>query len=79
MKAVLLLRRLFLLALPLAVLANCKADILIDSFSTPQSGPGRIDSRNVADGSGIIGGERDILGFLTLSANGTIANQLLVA
>jgi hypothetical protein len=79
MKAALFLRRLFLLALPLVVLANSKADILIDSFSTPQSAPGGIDTRNVADGSGIIGGERDILSYLTLSANGTVANQLLVA
>ena len=79
MKAVLFLRRLFLLALPLAVLASSKADILIDSFSTSQSAPGGIDTRNVADGSGIIGGERDIISYLTLSANGTVANQLSVA
>ena len=79
MKAALFLRSLLLLALPLAILANSKADILIDSFSTPQSAPGGIDTRNVADGSGIIGGERDIISFLTLSANGAVANQLSVA
>lgn len=79
MNAVKLLRRLFLLALPLAVLTTSKADVLIDSFSTPQSAPGGVDTRNVADGSGIIGGERDIISYLTLSANGTVANQLLIA
>jgi len=79
MKSEQFLCRCFLLVLPLAVLGNAKADILIDSFSTSQSAPGGIDTRSVADGSGIIGGERDILGFLTLSANGTYANQFLVS
>jgi len=72
-------RKLLWAALLFTAFTKARADILIDSFSVPQSAPGGTLIANVADGSGIIGGERDTWGFLTLSANGTVPNQLLVA
>lgn len=58
--------------------ASSRAYILIDSFETSQSAPGGVETTNVADGSGILGGERDIDSFLTLSANGTVPDQLQI-
>jgi len=63
---------LLLATLLLASLKSDKADVLIDSFATPQSAPGGVDTVNVADGAGILGGERDVQSFLALSANGTV-------
>ena len=62
--------------LSLLLVISSKADVVIDSFLTSQSAPGGVETRNVADGGGILGGERDILTFLTLSANGTVPSQL---
>lgn len=58
--------------------ATVASDVLIDSFDTSQSAPGGVNTRNVADGSGILGGERDINTFLTISANGTTPGQLQI-
>ena len=68
-----------LLLCPFMLRATPAIDVLIDSFTTPQSAPGGADTRNVADGGGILGGERDSISFLTLSANGTVPGQLRVA
>ena len=73
------LYRTILSLLPLALLTSAQADVLIDSFSTPQSAPGGATTTSVADGIGILGGERDIYDFLKLSANGAVPGQLLVA
>src|SRR2546427_10246482 len=58
---------------------SANADLLIDGFVTPQSTPGTTDTRNTADGSDILGGERDIISYLLLSVNGTVPNQLRVS
>ena len=69
--------------LPLSVsifvspLGASAADAVIDSFVTPQEAPGG-GIRNVADGSGVLGGERDIDTFLNMSANGAVANQMQI-
>lgn len=69
----------FLFTLLLLHVTVCRADILIDSFETPQSAPGGVDSRNVAAGNGIIGGERDFVTYLTFSANGTAPGQMRIS
>lgn len=63
----------------LTLASSSRADLLIDSFATAQSAPGGGDTRNVASGNGILGGERDVWSFLTMSANGTVPGQLRVA
>jgi len=65
-----------LLVCPVRLQASPASNVLIDSFATSQSAPGGVDTRNVAAGGGILGGERDIISFLTLSANGTVPGQL---
>jgi hypothetical protein len=79
MKTALFLCRTILSTLPLALLTSAQADVLIDSFSTPQTAPGGSFTASVADGSGILGGERDIYNFLRLLANGTVPGQLQIA
>jgi hypothetical protein len=69
----------YLLLCPLVLRANPVSDVLVDSFATSQSAPGGVGTRNTAVGGGILGGERDIHTFLTLSANGTVPGQLRVA
>src|SRR5437868_6649850 len=66
----------FWILLLLADFPTKAADLVIDSFVTRQSAPGAVSTRNTADGSDILGGERDIDSFLTLSVNGTVPNQL---
>ncbi len=79
MKTTLFFHGFLIVTLSLASLTSLKADVLIDSFLTSQSAPGGVDTANVADGAGILGGERDVLSFLTLSANGTVPGQLQLA
>lgn len=55
------------------------AQIVIDSFVTPQSAAGGALIRNTAIGSGILGGERDLLSFLTMSVSGTAPYRLNVS
>lgn len=68
-----------LLLCPLTLRANPVSDVSIDSFATSQSAPGGVNTRSTAVGSGILGGERDVNTFLTMSANGTVPGQLRVA
>jgi hypothetical protein len=56
-----------------------RADVLIDAFVTPQSAPGVVDSRNTTTGSDMIGGERDIWSYLSLSINIAVPGQLHLA
>jgi hypothetical protein len=58
---------------------SSRADVLIDSFATSQSAPGGVSTVNVADGPGILGGERDVQSFLQLSANGAVPGQLQIS
>jgi hypothetical protein len=64
---------------PLTLLTSAKADLLIDSFVTPQNAPGGVHTLNVAGGGGILGNERDFDTFLTVSADGTVPGQMKVA
>jgi hypothetical protein len=58
--------------------ATSRAEVVIDSFTTPQSASIAIGDRNTADGPGIIGGERDFVAFLLMSANGAVPRQLQI-
>src|SRR6266403_1027576 len=78
MKMALTICKLYLIILPLALVTSSRADLLIDSFVTPQSDPGGY-SANYAVGSGIIGGERDVITSLNLYVNQTVSNQLQVS
>jgi hypothetical protein len=53
-----------------------RAAVVIDSFTTPQSASIDIGDRNTADGPEIIGGERDFVTFLSMSADGAVPGQL---
>jgi hypothetical protein len=66
-------------AITVFLLFHAHAEVLIDSFDTTQSAPGGSRSTSVASGPGIIGTERDIDSFLTLSANGSVPGQLQVS
>jgi hypothetical protein len=59
--------------------STTRAAVLIDSFDTPQVASVDLGDRNTADGPGIIGGERDFVTFVLLSADGVVANQLHIA
>src|SRR4029078_1478944 len=55
------------------------AEVVIDSFLTAQTASSVIGDRNTADGPGIIGGERDFVTFVLMSANGIVPGQLHIA
>ena len=59
--------------------AASQADVIIDSFLTAQTASIVIGDRNTADGPGIIGGERDFVTFVLMSANGIVPGQLHIA
>jgi hypothetical protein len=62
----------FLLMLP----GTTRAVVVIDTFTTPQSASIFTGDRSTADGPGIIGGERDLVSFVLMSADGPVPNQL---
>ena len=64
MKTTAFLCRVTLATLPLLLPAIAGAEVLIDSFVTPQSAPGGGHTTNVADGIGIIGGEHENFGLV---------------
>jgi hypothetical protein len=66
-------------AIFLSLPAAAPAAVVIDSFVTPQEASIVIGDRNTADGPGIIGGERDFVTFLELSADIDVDNQLRVS
>jgi PEP-CTERM motif len=79
MKKIYQLAGAFFVLCPILSPATSIYDVTIDSFLAAQSAPGSVDTRSTADGSDIIGGERDIISFLSLSANGTVPGQLRIA
>jgi hypothetical protein len=76
-----LLRTSSLLTAILTLLSAAAAPgaVVIDSFVTPQEASIVIGDRNTADGPGIIGGERDFVTFLSLSADIDVDNQLRIS
>ena len=62
----------------LPVGGTARGDILIDSFSGPQSAPGGSITFSTADNAGIIGGERDLIGsgLAVVSIDTAIPGQL---
>jgi len=65
----------------LAAAGSAHGDILIDSFSGPQSAPGGSITFSTADNAGIIGGERDLIssGLAVVSIDTAIPGQLQMA
>ena len=63
----------------LAAQMSCQADLLVDSFVTSQNASGGTLVANTADGSGILGGEREFNTILTISVNGLVPGQLYLA
>lgn len=71
---------LFLISI-LAVAGSAHGNILIDSFSGPQSAPGGSITLSTADNAGIIGGERDLIGsgLAVVSIDAAFPGQLQMA
>jgi hypothetical protein len=66
-------------AISMNLSAAAEAAVVIDSFVTPQEASIVIGDRNTADGPAIIGGERDFVTFLELSADIDVDNQLRIS
>lgn len=68
-----------LLLLSVVMRGSAGAQIVIDSFVTPQSTAGSPPTFSTVQGNGILGGERDMGTFLSMSINGAAPYRLNVA